>query len=213
MVSITQSGTGVAAKRVDLLYDNAQRLTTIVRYSNLAGSSTVMTTGYSYDNANRITGITDKTSGGTTRVSYAYTYDAANRVVTEVRNWASGGSTDTLGYSYTNNNQLTGVTHTNGAFTGETFSYDANGNRNSAGYSTGSDNRLSTDGTYNYSYDNEGNLTSQTEISTGDKTVYTYDYHNRLVEADSVVGSVTTVLATFTYDALDRRIGRKEGSP
>jgi len=158
---------------------------------------------------NNLTGQTDRDG----RIyQYAYTYDATNRVVTEVRTWASGGSSDTLGYTYTNNNQLTGVTHTNGAFSGETFSYDANGNRNSAGYSTGTDNRLTTDGTYNYAYDAEGNLTSQTQISNGNKTVYTYDYHNRLVEADSVVGGVTTVLATYTYDALDRRIGRKEGS-
>src|SRR5262249_7789916 len=57
-----------------------------------------------------------------------------------------------------------------------------------------------------------GNLTTRTNIATGEKTVYTYDYHNRVTEVDSVVGAVTTVLATFTYDARDRRIGRKEGA-
>src|SRR5207249_8724954 len=52
----------------------------------------------------------------------------------------------------------------------------------------------------------------RTQISNSNKTLYTYDYHNRVTEVDSVVAGVTTVLATFTYDALDRRIGRKEGS-
>jgi RHS repeat-associated protein len=45
-----------------------------------------------------------------------------------------------------------------------------------------------------------------------ERCAYASDYHNRLVEADSVVAGVTMVLATFTYDALDRRIGMKEGS-
>ena len=39
----------------------------------------------------------------------------------------------------------------------ESFSYDANGNRTMTGYSTGTGNRLLSDGTYNYTYDDEGN--------------------------------------------------------
>ena len=76
-----------------------------------------------------MTGITDKNSGGTTLVSYGYTYDAAGRVTQEVRNWDSGSSTDTLTYGYTNNNQLTSVSHTNASFTNESFTWDANGNQ------------------------------------------------------------------------------------
>ncbi|WP_165234108.1 FG-GAP-like repeat-containing protein [Aquisphaera insulae] len=211
VVTITQSGTSISSKRVDFAYDNARRMTTITRYSDLTGSTKVQTSAYGYDAGNRVTTITDTTSGGTTRVQYAYTYDAANRVTQEVRTWASGSSTDTVTYGYTNNDQLTSVSHTNGSFSSETFSYDTNGNRNSSGYSTGTDNRISTDGTYNYSFDNEGNETTRTKISDGSQTIYKYDYRNRLVEVDSKVGGVTTPLATFTYDALDRRIGRTEG--
>jgi RHS repeat-associated protein len=103
------------------------------------------------------------------------------------------------------------VAHTNGSFANESFSYDTNGNRNSTGYGTGTDNRISTDGTYNYAFDNEGNLTTRTKISDSSQTIYKWDYHNRLTEVDSkpAVGA-TVVLATFTYDALDRRIGRTE---
>jgi hypothetical protein len=36
---------------------------------------------------------------------------------------------------------FTGVTHTNGAFDAESFGDDANGNRNTTGYSTGTGNR------------------------------------------------------------------------
>ena len=50
------------------------------RYSNLAESTVVATTTYTYDNAEQMTGITDKNSGGTTLVSYGYTYNAAGLV-------------------------------------------------------------------------------------------------------------------------------------
>jgi YD repeat-containing protein len=40
---------------------------------NLAETTAVASTTYTYDNANQMTGITDKNSGGTTLVSYAYT--------------------------------------------------------------------------------------------------------------------------------------------
>ena len=52
------------------------------------------------------------------------------------RTWASGASSDTLTYTYTNNNQLTGVTHTNGSFSNESFTWDSNGNETGTGYTT-----------------------------------------------------------------------------
>src|SRR6185437_16884945 len=42
-------------------------------------------------------------------------------------------------------------------------------------------------------------------------TTYTYDFRNRLAEVDQVVGGVASVLAQYTYDVLDRRIGVTEG--
>ncbi len=184
----------------------------LTRYSDLAGTTTVLATAYAYDQANRLTTITHETalSGGTVRASYAYTLDAASRLTSEARTWSSGASSDTVSYGYTNNDQLTSVSHTNGSFANESFSYDNNGNRNSTGYTTGTGNRSSSDGTYNYAYDDEGNQTSRTNISTGAQTLYKWHYRNRLTEVDSVVSGVNTVLATYTYDALDRRIGVTE---
>ena len=40
--------------------------------------------------------------------------------------------------------------------TGKT--YDANGNRTMSGYVTGAANQITSDGTWTYTYDNEGNL-------------------------------------------------------
>jgi YD repeat-containing protein len=122
------SGTGLSAQAVTYSYDNAGRLTGITRYSNLAETTEVAATAYSYDHANRMTGIVDSNSTGTTLVSHGYTYDAADRITQEVRTWDSGTEADTLTYSYTNNNQLTGVTHSNGSFSNESFTWDNNGN-------------------------------------------------------------------------------------
>lgn len=98
------------------------------------------------------------------------------------------------------------MTHSNSAFTNESFSYDTNGNRNGAGQTTTTGNEVQSDGTYNYTYDTAGNLLTKTSIATGVETVYQWDYRNRLVEVDSVSGGTTTVVARFTYDALNRQI-------
>ena len=164
----TQSGSGVADELLSYNYDAAGNMTALDRYSDLAGSSKAASTTYGYDNASRLTGITDKTSGGTTIASYAYTLDAANRLTELVQTWADGASTDTSDYTYTNNDQLTGVTHTNGALPNESFSFDDNGNRNSAGDSTDPGNELHrpTARGHNYTYDANGNMVTKTDIAT-----------------------------------------------
>ena len=75
--------------------------------------------------------------------------------------------------------------------------------------STGTDNRLTSDGTYNYTYDNEGNTLTKTRISDGQRTEYTWDYRNRLtdVKVKTAAGTVT-LEDQFTYDIEDRRINK-----
>src|SRR5579885_378418 len=77
-----------------------------------------------------------------------------------------------------------------------------------AGYQTGPDNRLVSDGTYNYTYDNEGNTLTKTRISDGQVTTFSWDHRNRLTEA-VVRDAQGNVLddEKFTYDANDHRIG------
>ena len=83
----------------------------------------------------------------------------------------------------------------------DSYGYDANGNPNTTGYTVGTGNELTNSPGVTYTYDNDGNMiTATTESGT---TTYTYDYENRLtnVEIDG------TMVATYTYDALGRRIG------
>ena len=81
------------------------------------------------------------------------------------------------------------------------YSYDANGNRNSTGYTTGAGNELTHSPGVTYTYDNNGTMITATDGSG--TTTYTYDYENRLTNVD-IDG---TMAATYTYDALGRRIG------
>ena len=115
--------------------------------------------------------------------------------------------------SNTNNNQLTGVTHSNGSFTNESFTWDNNGNETGTGYTTGTDNEQTASPGYTYTYDNAGEMTSETQTSTGDVWAYGYDFRGRMVTAaEKTSGGTTLESVTFTYDALGNRIGMDENS-
>ncbi|MEX2558485.1 MAG: RHS repeat-associated core domain-containing protein [Pirellulales bacterium] len=131
--------------------------------------------------------------------SFDYTWNAASEITSYT------GPEGTLNYSYDTTSQLTGAS---GARS-EAYGYDLNGNRTMAGYSTGTGNRLLSDGVYNYTHDNEGNLTVQVRISDSQRTEFTWDHRNRLTKVlvkDS--GGTTIREARFTYDVFDRLIGR-----
>ena len=83
-------------------------------------------------------------------------------------------------YGYTNNDQLTCVTSHQRLVRQRELRLRRQRQPEPTGYRPATGNQLSTDGTYNYTYDADGNLMTRTQISTGNKTVYTYDYHNRL---------------------------------
>jgi YD repeat-containing protein len=82
---------------------------------------------YAYDSAGNVGTITHTVVGGSSLATFAYAYDAANRLTHETN--AEGSVT----YTYDNSSQLTSVT---GARS-ESYDYDANGNRDSAGYTVG----------------------------------------------------------------------------
>jgi RHS repeat-associated protein len=210
-INETLSGTGLSPEAVSFAYDNAGNMTGLTRYANLAETTVVASTAYAYDPANQLTGVTHKNAGGTTLVSYGETYDAAGRVTQEARTWGSGSTSDTLTYGYTNNNQLTSVTHTNGSFAGESFAWDANGNQTGTGYTTTTGNEQTASPGWTYTDDADGNTIAATQTSTGDVWTYTYDFRDRMTGAVEKTSTGTILAqATYTYDALDNRIGMNE---
>ncbi len=76
----------------------------------------------------------------------------------------------------------------------ETYSFDANGNRNMTGYVTAVSNEMTADAAGNtYSYDHAGNRTGKTDTA-GNVWVYSWDYRNRLTEVTETNSSHTLVL-------------------
>ena len=137
----------------------------------------------------------DSVAGGSTLATYVYSYDNLNRVTTQVNN------DGTYTYTYDNTNQLTGA-YDSGTQV-NSYAYDANGNRSGTGFATTVMNEQTASPGETYTYDQAGNLTAETNTSTHVTTSFTYDFRNRLREV--TVGG--TVVATYTYDALNRRIG------
>ncbi|WJI14309.1 hypothetical protein MWN52_11710 [Pseudoxanthomonas winnipegensis] len=161
---------------------------------------------YSYDNANRLLGITQGTEAVTfaydnanrlttttlpNQVQTVYAYNDANQVTGLAWGKAGQAALGSLGYGYDSSGQLVAQTGTHApqslpsASTNNTF--DDN-------------NRQTKANNVALSYDGNGNL-----ISDGSRT-YVWDDRDRLIQ----IKSGSTVIASFGYDALDRRIAKTE---
>jgi RHS repeat-associated protein len=161
----------------------------------VAGQSAV---SYSYDNASRLTGVTQ----GSASVTLAY--DAADR-----RTSLTLPNGIVVSYGYDAASQLTGLTYALGETTlgALTYGHDALGRRTTVGGSwarTGlpaaltaatydAANQVSTWGGITLTHDANGNLTSD-----GTRT-YTWDARDQLSALGGAVG------ASFSYDAFGRR--------
>jgi RHS repeat-associated protein len=202
-------GNAVAEKRIDFSYNAAGQFTDIVRYKDTDGGSTnlVFETDYAYDPIGRLTDLTHL-KDATTIADYGWTYEAFSRVTAFTFSHLVGGS-GSSSYSYDNTSQLTAADHTNQ--TDENYGYDAAGNRTNTGYVTGINNRLLSDGTFNYEYDNEGNRTARERISTAPATdfriEYEWDHRNRLVGVRFKDNAGTTTKhVILSYDVFDNLV-------
>ena len=148
----------------------------------------------------------------------SYVYNTRNL---PIQKSTSLGITD---YTYDENGQLSSAIQSGGALPGrnpasnlsESFSYDSLGNRTQD--SGGSYNydptgqRLTEDYRYTYQYDNNGNLTSKTPKTAGEKAIqYVYNSRNQLIEYreyTNAFGSMTKQVKYF-YDAQNRRMKKE----
>ena len=205
---VSQSGNDVSDKRVDFLYNEIGQYIFIERYSDLDANNLVARTNYFHDELNRVDRINHSDAVDAALAFFDYEYDAASRIrqIEDVN-----GVVD---YSYDRQGQLTGAAYSDMQRVDETYGYDENGNRvnshlHSDGYETGNANRLDSDGTYSYEYDDEGNLIRRTELASGDYREFAWDNRNRLLEVidrdsqDDVIQQVS-----FVYDAMGRRLAK-----
>lgn len=224
LTQITQQGQSggntVGEKRVDYTYDAGGARATVTRYKALAGGSgnKGIDTAYTFDDLGRLTSLVHG-DAGTVRASYDYTFDAMGRI----RSLGMvGTSEDVTSYSYDTAGQLTAADWYSG--TDESYTLDANGNRTNVGgvtWTVSDDNRINRDGTYEYTYDAEGNLWKRVTlvwsgsawVATGATTEFAYDHRNRLTsvtEKTAPSGGTTMSVISYGYDAFDRRVSRRE---
>ncbi len=167
------------------------------------GTSGAMT-NYTYDAAGQLTNLSNDVSGSNIS-SFSYTYDKeGNRTVMNTSR-SSTTVNSPLNYGYDNEYRLTSATGAIGAIN-EAFTYDSVGNRlTELGQGTPSvydnANRLMQDSQYTYTYDNNGNMTSKTDIATSLTTTYTYNAENVLIQI-----SGPSLTAQYRYDGFGRRI-------
>ena len=184
-----------------LTYNGDGELATETRYSNLAGTTLVGTSSYTYDGAGDITNLQQKNSTGGNIANYTYTYDLAHRLISETLN---GGSTTT--YAYDKDSELTsdGVA---------SYTYDLAGNRTMSGYTTGTANRLTSAGVWSYTYDADGNQTGKTQGPSYNTWTDVYNVDNQLVAVQDWLTSGGTLLSavTYVYDVLGNRIEEDAG--
>lgn len=217
---ITQAGdpvdSAIAEKRVDFTYGSLGQLAVIDRFADLAGLAPVVATSLAYDWAGRVEQIAHGDL-----VTHDYAYDTNDRLA----RYGNSIDGETL-YTYDGRGQLLGVDQPDALLAfgidDETYAYDDNGNRESAGtatYDTGVNNRLDSDGTYFYEYDAEGNRTARF-VDDGDGllglgdlevTLYDWDHRNRLTSVLSydTFGGTEQKRVEHGYDVFNQWISRE----
>lgn len=212
---------GVSPKTASFSYNSIGQIVAINRNASTNGTQLVASSAYDYEaGTQRLIGLKHSTTmGGIGDLAkYTWSYDTLGRVRTF---FSANDSGDTASYGYDGTDQLTTVTHSVLTTANENYGYDLAGNRTDGQYNTpaNSNNRLQSDGRFQYGYDNEGNLTSRQRLATNTdhndpyKTLYTWDHRNRLIAVefwDSETHRATRV--AYAYDVFDRRIGKKVDS-
>ncbi|HNX27302.1 MAG TPA: hypothetical protein PKK48_07830, partial [Phycisphaerae bacterium] len=133
-------------KRVDYTYDDISQYDTVTYRDgvDLQTATVVATADYDFDQLGRLTGLA-YAQGSTALAGYSYEYDDAGNMVSMISD--NDGTSD---YDYDETNQLTAADHDYQA--DESYTYDDNGNRLDTGFTYDGDNRLTSDGVFNYGY-------------------------------------------------------------
>ena len=216
LTRVTQSGgvsgnAGVAAKRVDLEYDNAGRNTKVKRRDGLADSAAIVaetTTTYTTGNAaGKVAKIETTNSSSQVIARDTYTYDFAF-FRTSTFKTGVGAAEHTTTYQYDATGQLLSADDNATTAVDEDYVWDLNGNRKNKKDKVNTGNQLTSDGAYDYTYDAEGNLLT-TKVHNSSQVVSTneWDYRQRLTKVTfKDAGGATTKTVAYVYDGFDRRL-------
>jgi RHS repeat-associated protein len=204
VATLQQTGPTTDTKSIRYSHDQAGNRVRTERFSDFGYATPIFETLSSYTNAQgqlkpTVQSIKHQRATGTVLASYDFVWDAGNRL-SSMTSSADGLTT----YSYTPTNQLSAIDYANAP--DQSFTYDLNGNRTGSGNVTGADNRLTSNATWDFVYDANGNMTRRTLKSDNSYIEYTYDHRDRLTDVRyrNSAGTLTKRVH-FGYDALNRR--------
>ena len=177
-------------------YDQTGRLETLKHAADAQLQNLFAGYDYDWDAADRLINIDFLAGRGVTAEDVDYTYDAAGQLKQALR----AGNAD------------------------ESYQYDVRGNRSgqqtyfdasSKSAAVGQNNQITGDGTYVYTYDDEGNRASRTKLvsgsATGEKQDFVWDHRNRLTEIRIKTNAADANYAkrvAYTYDINDQIVSR-----
>jgi len=189
IVAVTDANGGA----FHLAYDSLGRLVGVDRPNGVSDALT-------YDLANQLISRVASRSGSAL-TSAAYTYDASGRRI------SLADPAGTHAYAYDSGGRLVSASHPAASgIANETYSYDAVGNRlssaDSATNTYDSADRLTTDASFDYTYDAKGRLVSRRDRTSGATTTFTWSADDLLLAVHNPDGTTTS----YRYDPLGRRI-------
>jgi RHS repeat-associated protein len=177
----------------DYDYDRAG-LKTKVSYPN--GSNAT----YTYDNARRISTITNK-QGVALVSSYSYSYDSNGNRTQQIE--TNGGAAEPTTYVYDGNDRLTETAYPDAVVT---YSYDAAYNRLTETAVDTASVAMLVNKTYTYNTRNQ--LTGITDnLNAANNVIYQYD-----ANGNPVLKNQTGISTTFLYDVRDQLLTVREGT-
>jgi RHS repeat-associated protein len=161
---------------------------------------------YAYDGDQHVSSILSYDSSSSIIENYSYTYDPAGNLATQTENG------DYSYFNYDASGQLTLVGFLpSGSMTYvySNYGYDAAGNRNTGGSTPTTGNQLTTDGTWDYTYDPKGNLIEKDSVSTSERWTYGYDNANELTQVKHYnTSGVLLKTIDYSYDVFGEEIQR-----
>jgi RHS repeat-associated protein len=155
---------------------------------------------FTYDPAGQLTGLNAAGASGTVD-SLSYVYGLLG-----LRH-ASSDPSGTTNYTYDPLGQLTQATYP-AARPSDSYTYDAAGNRASSAtgppgpFAYNNVDELLSDGSFSYTYDNDGRLVKKVQVLTGATTRFNWNGRGQLVSIQYPDGTSTT----YRYDPLGRRV-------
>jgi len=154
---------------------------------------------YTYNSSGDLTGV-DASLNGNPVANFDYQVDPATGRWTQLTDSSGPHS-----FTYNADGSLKSESHPVGSgLPNQSYTYDAAGNRSVGSVTSQYDvaDRLKADGTWNYVFDAEGNLTSKAPASGGTGTTYSWNSDHQLTSIRYADGSTSN----YQYDPFGRRV-------